>query len=662
MPEYIPDDRDGLDRLVAELVELFSSAERRLVQAVALQVRAGLEAGEDAPQRILNLGALTAEATRVARWLQQTAPAVLDRVLETAQTRGVTAAVAELSAVVGTTSTAAASAGVVPTTSVVAPAVLPGAAAAVAIRADLTNSLDDVTRRVLRYPQDVYQRAVARFATDVPLGLGTTRTAQGRAWGNLLAQGVTGFVDKAGRRWNLASYVEMATRSATRRAYDDAKVTAMHDNGVDLVSIVVGSGACERCARWSGKILRTNNGPTGRIGVPNAAGDGEVTVTVAGTLDEAKRHGWRHPNCFPAWVPVSAPTGIAAADSRWFEGELVVIQTATGRELSVTPNHPVLTPDGWVAAGALHEGDYLVRYDGPVEGVAAGAPDHERGETPIGEVFKALRESGEVSSVLVPGAAEQFHGDGVLDSEVDVVLADRLLRNDGQPALLEQTPEGEFLVGGVRLPSLLASGSSFEVVLGAHHAAHHVVGGAGHPGTLLGAGLGHALVHGGGAASERDPSVPERARDRWPGDTLGGGELLDGLAGLVATDQVRNVERRQWSGHVYNLQTGGGWYVADGYVVHNCRCSTVAHLPGLSVITDVTHYDPDAEAARQKLRYLERETRKAKLEALAAVTPEDQKAANARVRACQAKIRDHVDDTGLIRQRNREQIDLGNIA
>jgi hypothetical protein len=388
MAQWIPDDRDGLDRLVAELVELFSSAERRLVGAVALQVRAGIEAGEDSPQRILNLGALSVESMRVARWLQQTSPEVLDRVLATAQTRGVTAAMAELSAVVGTTGAATAAA-VAPSTSVAAAAVMSGAGAAIAIRADLTNALDDVVRRVLRYPDDVYRRAVAQFATDVPLGLGTTRTAQQGAWGRLLAQGITGFVDKAGRNWNLATYVEMATRSATRRAYDDTKIATMQDHGIPLVSIVVGSGACERCARWSGKILRTDGGPTGRVRFPRANGDGEITVTVAATLDQAKRAGWRHPNC---------------------------------------------------------------------------------------------------------------------------------------------------------------------------------------------------------------------------------------------------------------------------------RCSTVAYLPGLSVIQDVTHYDPDAEAARQKLRYLERETRKAKIEAMAAVSDAEKKAANARVRAYQAKIRDHVAETGLIRQRNREQIDLGNVA
>lgn len=386
MARYTPDARDGLDPLVAELVDLFSSAERRLVAAVALQVRAGLEAGETAPARILRLGDLTARAARIARWLSQTSPDILDRVLVTAQTRGADAALTELAALVGTTRAETAVA-VAPVVSPLA-RVLPGAPAAVLIRADLSNALENVTQRVLRYPQDLYQRAIAATATDVVLGLGNTRTAQQSAWGRLIGQGITGFVDKANRRWNLASYVEMATRSATRRAYDDAKVGTMQDNGVDLVSIVVGSGACERCARWSGKILRTTPGPTGRIRVPRANGDGEVAVHVAATIDQAKAAGWRHPNC---------------------------------------------------------------------------------------------------------------------------------------------------------------------------------------------------------------------------------------------------------------------------------RCQTVAYLPGLSVIQDVTTYDPDAEAARAKLRYLERALRTQKVEAMAAVDDVDKRAAGAKVRALQARIRDHVAETGLVRQRNREQPNLGNV-
>jgi hypothetical protein len=222
---------------------------------------------------------------------------VLARILDTAAQRGATAALGELSDLVGATD-ATARAGLGPAGAIVNPTrALPGAAAAATIRADLTNALADVTRRVLRYPDDVYRRAIAATSTDVVLGMGTTRTAQQAAWNRLLDGGVTGFTDVRGRRWALSSYVEMATRSATRRAFDDAKVTALQDAGVELVTVVVGYDSCEACARWSGRILRTTPGPTGKLRLQHATEDREVTVHVAGTLDSAKAAGWRHPNC-----------------------------------------------------------------------------------------------------------------------------------------------------------------------------------------------------------------------------------------------------------------------------------------------------------------------------------------------------------------------------
>jgi hypothetical protein len=646
MARWVPDDRDGLDKLIATIVDMFADAELSLIQSLAIQARAGLASGKG-PEDALNLTELRRDAIKVVEALSQSYPDEIASIAAAAVESGAGAALQEMSALADVQDLTSA-------------ARLPGSPAAQAMTADLTNALDDVTLRVLRYPDDVYRRTIAQNAVKVTLGQATGHQAQQAAWNNLLDQRVTGFRDKAGRNWNMSSYTEMATRSATRRAWDDAHTDTMQENGISLVTIVVGSGSCKNCARWAGKILRTDSGPTGRIEIRSAIGDNTVTVNVAGNTDDAKSAGWRHPNCFPGWVPVESPTGIAAADSRWFDGDLVTIHTSGSRELSVTPNHPILTSNGWVNAGALRKGDNLIRYHGPVEGVPVGGPDHERGESTIGEVYETLRQASGVTSVLVPGAAEQFHGDGSIDSEVDVVLSDRLLGSDGQPARLEQAPEGQFLLSGVRLPSLLAARSELEVIIAAHHAANCVVSGTGEPRALNGVSVGHADIHSLASTADRDATTAQDSSDYRPGDTLSAGHLLDGLAGLVSSDEVVEVEERKWSGHVYNLQSGGGWYVASDYIVHNCRCSTAAYLPGLSAVADVTTYDPQAEADRAKLRGLERQVRASKIHVASALTPEDAKAANVRTRELQTRIREHVNATGLQRQRNREQINLDN--
>jgi SPP1 gp7 family putative phage head morphogenesis protein len=57
-----------------------------------------------------------------------------------------------------------------------------------------------------------------------------------------------------------------------------------------------------------------------------------------------------HVRCLPASSLITASPGIAGAFKRRYDGNLVVIGTAGGKQLACTPNHPVLTDRGWVRA------------------------------------------------------------------------------------------------------------------------------------------------------------------------------------------------------------------------------------------------------------------------------------------------------------------------
>lgn len=276
------DDRIAFDRMATDIAGMFGDVELRLTRAAALQLRKGLENGRSAALSV-RVGDLRRTAEQLASSLQSAWPDEVQRVMTTAAEYGTAAALQDLSALAGGADITASG--------------VPGSLAAQLATADLSSSLTDVTRRILRYPQDIYQRAVGQSVVDSLFGLSTNRQAQAAAWQRMVSSGVTGFVDKAGRRWNLASYTEMATRTAARRAWEGQHLSVIQGNGVDLVSIVVGSGACQKCAQQSGKILRVNGGPIGQIEVQSAIGDGVVTVGVDGTLDEARAEGWDHPNC-----------------------------------------------------------------------------------------------------------------------------------------------------------------------------------------------------------------------------------------------------------------------------------------------------------------------------------------------------------------------------
>jgi hypothetical protein len=100
---------------------------------------------------------------------------------------------------------------------------------------------------------------------------------------------------------------------------------------------------------------------------------------------------------------------------------------------------------------------------------------------------------------------------------------------------------------------------------------------------------------------------------------------------------------------------------AKGLHHPNCRHSHNLAVPGATV-PEPPPYNPQDYKDEQKLRYLERQVRQAKREVAAAITPAAKKDANARVRARQAAIRDHVDKTGVARRTHREQLRNGNAA
>lgn len=100
--------------------------------------------------------------------------------------------------------------------------------------------------------------------------------------------------------------------------------------------------------------------------------------------------------------------------------------------------------------------------------------------------------------------------------------------------------------------------------------------------------------------------------------------------------------------------------IAAGLMHPNCRHNLGAYLPGLTRIPTNTA-DPEGDAARQKLRYLEREQRRWKLREAGALDDRARATAKAKVKERQAQIREHLKaNTTLTRRSDREQIDLSN--
>lgn len=318
-----------------------------------------------------------------------------------------------------------------------------------------------------------------------------------------------------------------------------------------------------------------------------------------------------HANCVVGSTVVESSSARNATRRRYC-GEMIVIRTALGYELTITPNHPVLTDKGWVSAGLLNKGDRVVS-GSTRKRVGLGVPNEQHDPSRIEDRFAA----GQVMSlVTVPFSAEDFHGDRG-DGQVDVVPADGLLRHRLQVGQHSQHQ------GFSRRPhnsSGLAGLCRFHQSALRHGlSTNGGVGGSGVPLSFLN---GHALrsdllglavtpnaldaslyelatqyapVHAessgdGLLAFSGDVSVngllvggqpPTPAGDASPlefspdgrlADADNGRGLAESLSGDVQSDSIVQLDRVSGSHWVYNLRTDDGWYWANNILVHNCQC------------------------------------------------------------------------------------------
>jgi len=116
----------------------------------------------------------------------------------------------------------------------------------------------------------------------------------------LRQEGVTAFIDKAGRRWSLHAYGAMVLRTTSRQAEVLAVLTA--DEGQDLYKISAHGTTCKLCAPLEGRVYSRSG--TDPDFPPLAAAFGKVDKNGPDTLANS----WLniHPNCLHvliAWTP-----------------------------------------------------------------------------------------------------------------------------------------------------------------------------------------------------------------------------------------------------------------------------------------------------------------------------------------------------------------------
>lgn len=346
-----------------------------------------------------------------------------------------------------------------------------------------------------------------------------------------------------------------------------------------------------------------------------------------------------HPGCLLPENQV-LPLGLEAMTRAWYDGIVYEIKTREGHSFTVTPNHPILTPYGFIAASQLCEGDDVISCLNTERMVGLTDPNNNNVPTPIKEIWDSLSISLEETRRSVPVTPIDFHGDaGCFNGDVDVIYTKSLLLSEYNPFFSEHMRQRElirmgmgeqFFTGNRPLLSFFDSrmspfsgdmgSSTSRITFGLGHARKtEFVGLA--PIARFNAGMNQlnsdfltgdfkgfgdsqfglsVLVHGdhfrygNKSLKGRDTTTLALCEKPSISYTELAAQFIRRFSSLVTAEKIISIRNYLFSGHVYDLQSSQSLYICNNIIVKNCRCP--AHfdvgVPSDAMVGPVPSYQP----------------------------------------------------------------------
>lgn len=157
------------------------------------------------------------------------------------------------------------------------------------LKVQVAGDMQKAQGAVWRYMDDIYRQTIYKTGMYMSAGTKTLDQAIDMATKDFLNAGINCIEYKTGRRVNIASYAEMALRTASQRATFLAEGKLRDQWGIHTVVVSAHANTCSKCAPWQGKVLVDDVFSHG-----TAEEAKELGVPL---LSEAMKAGLLHPNC-----------------------------------------------------------------------------------------------------------------------------------------------------------------------------------------------------------------------------------------------------------------------------------------------------------------------------------------------------------------------------
>lgn len=415
---------------------------------------------------------------------------------------------------------------------------------------------------------------------------------------------------------------ERLARTEVLHFLNEAAYEAYREHGVEKYRFVVSldERTCEICGALDGMIFNLDE------------------------REEGVNYPVMHPNCVLGENIVFSPDARCLTRSE-YSGDVFEFITSNGTRFTVTPNHIMLTSRGWVRAKNLLKGDKIIRYLGWKEIGIVGNPTNDHCIPSIENLFTSFSESVDVMRSTMPASSEDFKGDVIENSEIDVVFVNSLLRDEINSSFGKFLGDFAFIPTGESREGFFKSdGFLAKLLVGYSLTSDRILSSDAVSSILLRSSLGHHELVSFRLTSDYDTRLIESAKDCTSGNVESFGKfidadstiiernnlinrklsscigisdcdivvhkdfsdgvcttvkdiskLTDALSSFVEFNEIVDVNIKSFHGHVYDVSSDSTLYICNGYLSSNCRCSTIAYFPEHEGIVKSTRFARDNE-------------------------------------------------------------------
>lgn len=257
------------------------------------------------------------------------------------------------------------------------------------IENELNDKFDALQSAILRQTDDQYRSIIGQVVAVQATGTITTKQALQQALNDFADRGISGFTDRAGRKWGMAEYSEMAVRTGMMNTAVQGYVMDAQQHGEYLVIVSDHADECPLCAQWERKVLAISP-------------EGLSHPDCQGTLDQARAAGLFHPNCLHS-VTVYVP-GLTDRTGSKERAGISAEADAAGYNKRQTQRYMERTVRKWKrrqAAAITPEDErmaraYVVKWQGKLRELTGGTTlprkyDREGGRVVLSEQAKKLK-------------------------------------------------------------------------------------------------------------------------------------------------------------------------------------------------------------------------------------------------------------------------------